>query len=339
MARYCFYCGRELATGEKCSCRVQPSSGATKGSAAAGSASAGDRSTRSNAGSAGSAGTSGSTSSAGSAGSAGTTGRSSSASASSSSQSGPKAKGPQGPSFWSRFQAQQAKSRQPKRPAGKGSGSGRPVDWAVILAGLQQIGKYLARPVETIRQSVQYANTNRLMAFLMIHAVLGGFAVLAVGRQGTLDLMMQLTVVGSADNSLLETIFLFFQGVGLTLTLDLLLILITHLALRYVFRAGFSFNRIATSFVPVIFYQALFLLLAIFSLTTIPISSLMTLAAGLAVAAVALYLALRQLTNFEENRCFMLLTFILIIFTSVLAMVLSLALPVFKVLLDQTLPL
>lgn len=94
-----------------------------------------------------------------------------------------------------------------------------------------------------------------------------------------------------------------------------------------------------SSFVPVIFYLALFLLLAIFSLSTIPISSLMLLAAGLAVATVALYLALRQLTNFEENRCFVLVTFILVVFTSILATVISLAMPVFTALLDQTLPL
>jgi hypothetical protein len=347
MARYCFYCGRELATGEKCDCRIHQATGkagATRTASGTSSDAGPDRATTANS----SPSSAGPERAQGSTGSRGTT---AGPTGSATGQTGPqpKAKSTQKPSAWANFKTRQTKAPQPKRSRGKGfnkgskgaKGSGRSqfVDRAAILAGLQHFGRYLARPVEAIRQSVQYANTTRLLAFMLVHAALGGMATLTVSRLGTLDLLMQLTVVGSADNAVLESIFLFFQGVGLTLTLDVLLILITHLTLRYVFHAGFTFNRIATSFVPVIFYRALFLLLALFSLTTIPINSLLTLATGMAVASVALYLALRQLTNFEENRCFMLLTFIMLVFTSVLAMVLSLAMPVFKVLLDQTLPL
>ncbi|MBP1757555.1 MAG: hypothetical protein H6Q62_411 [Firmicutes bacterium] len=356
MARYCFYCGRELATGEKCNCRVHQAAG-TAGPTGTTSGSSYDAgpdkasATKPSQTGTGPDRTQSSASSAGaSAGSAGAAG-------SATGQTAPKskAKSAQKPSAWAQFKARHVKAPHPKRSRGqgfnqgpkgtkrykgaKGSGRGPSIDRAALLAGVLHFGRYLARPVEAIRQSVQYANTTRLLAFLLVHAALGGLTALMVSRQGTFDVLMQLTVVGSADNAVLESVFLFCQGVGLTLTLDLMLILITHLTLRYVFRAGFTFNRIATSFVPVIFYRALFMLLALFSLTTIPISSLLTLSAGMAVSSVALYLALRQLTNFEENRCFMLLAFIMLVFTSVLTMILSLAMPVIKVLLDQTLPL
>ncbi|MDD2533221.1 MAG: hypothetical protein PHC86_00790 [Eubacteriales bacterium] len=285
MARFCFYCGRELATGEKCDCRVHQSTSA--------------------------------------------------GSATQTKQAPPPPQAPPRPKA-----APQGKAAHTTRASHTARPKSGPVfDKAAILAGVQQFVRYLARPVETIRQSVQYADPRRLLTLILLHAALSGVAALILSQLGTLDLLLQLTVAGSADNPALGAIFLAVQGFGLTLAMDLLLIIITQIALKYVFKASYSLVRVASSLSPVFFYSILFLVLALFSLTAVPISSLLMLAAGLAVSAIALYLALRQLTNFDENRCFMLVVFILIAYTSVISMLLSLATPVLTVLLDQTLPL
>ena len=270
MARYCFYCGRELATNEKCNCRTH-----------AGTASATDN---------------------------------------------PKKQTEKPPK-----QAARPTARKPlRKPA-----------WnkAALMAAFQNTLRYFARPVDTIRQSVQAADSKRFLTLLLLHAALGGVSALLLSQLGTLDLLLQLTIAGSANNPTLAAVFMGIQGFGLTLVYDLILVVVTLLSLRYVFRADYTFIRVAGSLTPVIFYSILFTILALFSLSAVPISSLMTLAAGLAVSAIALYLALRQLTNYEENRCFMLTVFILLIYTSLIAMLLSLASPAINVLLDQTLPL
>jgi hypothetical protein len=221
---------------------------------------------------------------------------------------------------------------KPRRSAGtKGQSS--------LLGSLAKILGYVARPVEMIHQAVLENNASRLLTQLLIHAGLGGLAAVVIDRSGTLDLILQLTIVSATGNAGLQSMFLFIQGAGLILVLDLMLILLTQLVLRYGFRASYNLIRVAASLTPVVFYSTLFLLLAILSLSTSPFSSLMLLASGLAISTLALYLAIRQLTRFEENRCFLLVTLVIILFTSLLATLINLALPVLNVLVSQTLPL
>jgi hypothetical protein len=221
---------------------------------------------------------------------------------------------------------------KPRRSAGtKGQSS--------LLGSLAKILGYVARPVEMIHQAVLENNASRLLTQLLIHAGLGGLAAVVIDRSGTLDLILQLTIVSATGNAGLQSMFLFIQGAGLILVLDLMLILLTQLVLRYGFRASYNLIRVAASLTPVVFYSTLFLLLAILSLSTSPFSSLMLLASGLAISTLALYLAIRRLTRFEENRCFLLVTLVIILFTSLLATLINLALPVLNVLVSQTLPL
>lgn len=307
MARFCFYCGRELATNEKCNCRTHQAGPGPQSTTQPGGQSSTSQ-TRSDSGQ-----------------------KAYSQTFQGSASQGSAAQQKTRPAWTSWFNQPRA-----RRPA---SHARRPLNKAAALAFVQQFLRYLSRPVDTIRQAVQAADAGRLVTLLLSHAALGGVAALLLSQLGTLDLLLQLTVAGSADNPALGAIFLTVQGFGLTLVLDLLLIIVTHVALQYVFRTGYSLVRVATSLTPVFFYNILFMILALFSLSAVPISSLMTLVAGLAVSAIALYLALRQLTNFEENRCFMLAVFILLVHTSLIAMLISLATPVLTVLLDQTLPL
>ncbi len=305
MARYCFYCGRELASNEKCNCRshqggqsAQPQKDQAKSPPSGGNSQASDSARQQNAGA-------------------------------SQKQQDPRK---QQKTAW---QAPKFKKPVFTRPSFRKQTFNK----TALLAFGQNIARYLARPVDTIRQAVQAADPRRLGTLLLLHAALGGVFALLLSQMGTLDLLLQLTVAGSADNPTLAAIFMAVQGFGLTLVFDLLLIVITHLSLRFIFRTEYPLIRVATSLSPVIFYQIVFSILALFSLSAVPISSLLTLAAGLAVSAIALYLALRQMTNYEENRCFMLAVFILLIYTSLISMLLSLAAPVINVLLDQTLPL
>ena len=174
---------------------------------------------------------------------------------------------------------------------------------------------------------------------MLTHAVLGGLFLLRVEQLGTLDLFLELTQVRLAAQPLLAGLFLFLQGFGLILVFDWLLILVTHLTLQYLFRTPYALSRLAASFVPVLFYQAFFCLLALLSLTLVPVASMMTLAAGLALTLLVLYLVIRQLTGFDENRCFVLVTFVSVVFTSLVSLVINLAIPVLTLLLEQSLPL
>ncbi|MDD2457153.1 MAG: hypothetical protein PHQ83_01435 [Eubacteriales bacterium] len=320
MARYCFYCGRELASGEKCNCRSH---------AAGGSHQEQVRQTHSSAGP-----TQAKTSQSSSSQTKTTTGPHATGSRTGSTKA-------KGPGFWSRFQSATTNSQpfgQKKHRSGS-FGPKKTLDTAAILAGFGQYLRYLTRPVDSIRQAVQYLNPHRLLVVSLIHAALGGFAMVRVDQLGTLDLLLQLTQVQLTANPFLAGLFLFIQGAGVALVFDWLLILVTHLTLQYVFKTPYALTRVAASFVPVIFYLALFQLLALMSLTLVPVASLLTLAAGLAIALLVLYLAIRQLTGFDENRCFVLVTFVIVVFTSLMSLVINLALPVLTLLLEQSLPL
>jgi hypothetical protein len=321
MARYCFYCGRELASGEKCTCRSQAAGGSHQEQARQAHNSQGSSQAK------------------GSSQGKGSQARSSSATG----QSGPKAGSTRtkGPSFWSRFQSATTKSQPfgPKKTPPGSFGQKKALDTAAILAGFSQYLRFLTRPVDSIRQAVQYLNPHRLLVVALVHAVLGGLALLRVDQLGTLDLLLQLTQIQLAGHPFVAGLFLFIQGAGMALVCDGLLILVTHLTLQYVFKTPYALTRVAASFVPVIFYLALFQLIALMSLTPVPVASLLTLAAGLAIALLVLYLVIRQLTGFEENRCFVLVTFVIVVFTSLLSLVFNLAMPVLTLLLEQSVPL
>ena len=54
------------------------------------------------------------------------------------------------------------------------------MDTVTLLAGFGQYLRYLTRPVDSIRQAVQYLNPHRLLVVSLIHAALGGLAMVGV---------------------------------------------------------------------------------------------------------------------------------------------------------------
>lgn len=368
MARYCFYCGRELTTGEKCQCR-------THGTAAGGSSQAGpepagpDRpagnsdsqnpANRQTAGSgqaaktakAGDTARSGKTAKTTKTGKAGKAEKASASARAESRWSGrPAANNAQtrvksgGPGWFKTWQSRFSQAGQTSRSArgtpwgqAKSSASGRRFDLAGLLTSLMQITRYFNRPADTIRQAAQYANRRRTFLLLALQGVLGGAALLAASWQPQFSVILQLTIVSTRQaQPLVSGLFIFLQGLGITLVANLILILIDHLALRYLFRQPVDFIRLLSGQNPALLYFNLFLLSALLSLPVSLISSLLMLVAGFALAAIAHFLALRQITGFDENRTFTLIAFVMLVYSAFLATLFNLALPVLKNLLDQS---
>jgi hypothetical protein len=310
MARFCFYCGRELLSGEKCQCRSNstPDQGAARtdsGSQSSGPSSAGQ--------------------------SAGPTGTS--------------AKKARGRSFFNRFQHMKPKpdtgnGRQYGSTAGRTSRQRRPPDLVTILTNLQQITRYFTRPADTIRQAAQFSDRRRTFLLLGTQAILGGAAMVLAAGQPQFTAILQLTIANSPQSlPFFSALFIFLQGFGLTLAANLLLILIDHLLLRYLYRQPVDLIRLLTAQSPAFLYFNLFSLSALLALPGSLISCLLMLIAGFALAGVAHFLALRQITGFDENRSFILLASILLVYATLLAMLFNLAMPVIKSLLDQSIVL
>jgi len=219
-----------------------------------------------------------------------------------------------------------ASSRQGFRP-----------DPAALLTGLQQVSRYFQRPADTIRQSAQYANRRLTFILLAVQSLLGGIALLVASWQPQFAAMLQLTIVSTRQTQpLVSALFIFLQGMGITLIANLLLILIDHLVLRFLYRQPVDFRRLLAGQNPALLYFNLFMLSALLSLPGSLISSLLVLGAGFGIAAIAHFLALRQITGFDENRVFAVMAVVMLLYSSIMAMLFNLALPVLKSLLDQS---
>ncbi len=210
-------------------------------------------------------------------------------------------------------------------------------DPAALLTGLQQASRYFQRPADTIRQSAQYANRRLTFILLAVQSLLGGIALLVASWQPQFAAMLQLTIVSTRQTQpLVSALFIFLQGMGITLIANLLLILIDHLVLRFLYRQPVDFRRLLAGQNPALLYFNLFMLSALLSLPGSLISSLLVLGAGFGIAAIAHFLALRQITGFDENRVFAVMAVVMLLYSSIMAMLFNLALPVLKSLLDQS---
>ena len=117
---------------------------------------------------------------------------------------------------------------------------------------------------------------------------------------------------------------------------SLLLVLIYHLSLRYVFHRPTGYMKLLHSLCPSVLYFSVFVLSGLLTLNRSPFTALLMAVAGFAVAAVIQFLSLKQLTGLEDNRSLMLISFVMLVFSSILALMFNLSLPVLNALLDQT---
>lgn len=337
MARYCFYCGRQLNSGEKCGCRSAGNGGASAQQARSGPESQPEPE-RADASQKGQ-------------------------SARQSSPFGGHLK----PTNWLKrlitafnpWAGTDAASAQ--RPSGKtafgtGSSAGRrksasgprssarhrqasPVrfDRHRLLSGLRAAGNYFVHPADQISQSVRAENRLASLLILALNGITGGLFLNMATRQPHLKVLFSLNTATAVGRQTPGTfLFLFIQGFGINLAASLLLVLIYHLSLRYVFHRPTGYMKLLHSLCPSVLYFSVFVLSGLLTLNRSPFTALLMAVAGFAVAAVIQFLSLKQLTGLEDNRSLMLISFVLLVFSSILALMFNLSLPVLNALLDQT---
>lgn len=320
MARYCFYCGRELTTGEKCNCRTT------------GSGSHGDGKTHT----ADTAGSGSSTSGQQTAGSGSGTARATAKKTSFFKRIfnpiNPFASGPSARSSASR--PNQRPKAQKARPA---SQPRQPVTVRSVLLGLQQFGAYLVRPADSVRSSLQKINRRFVLLILLLQSICGGlFLLVAASRPMVRALLALSNATASGSINFANGLFLFIQGFGIAITAVLLLALLYHLSLKYLYRHPVSFQDLLAVLSPATLYFTVFLLASLLTLSSSVFSALMLVVTGFAISAIAQYLAVREVGGTDDNRSFVLVTFVMLIYTSVLSLLLNLSLPMLMALLETS---
>jgi len=317
MARYCFYCGRELNTGEKCNCRSTSSGSHTaeKSQSAPGSGS----------------------------------GTGPGASAASGARPAASVKKE---SIFKRIlnainpfasggssrPAAASKAKQPHPPKARPTAQPKqPLSLHSVLAGLQQFGAYITRPADSVRSSLHKANRRFVMIILLLQGICGGlFLLVAASRPMVRALLSLSNATASGSINFANGLFLFVQGFGVAIVATLLLSLLYNLTLKYLYRHPVSFQDLLAVLSPATLYFTVFLLAALLTLASSVFSALMLIVAGFAVSAIAQYLAVREIGGTDDNRSFVLVTFVMLIYTSVLSLVLNLSLPMLLALLEST---
>ena len=317
MARYCFYCGRELNTGEKCNCRSTSSDSRTSEKSQA------------------------------------TPGSGSGSGPGANPAAGARTKEPvKKESIFKRIinainpfasgnsnrpvAAPKAKRPRPvkARPAAQPR---QPVTLQSVLKGLQQFGAYITRPADSVRSSLHKANRRFVMIILLLQGICGGLFLLVTASRPTVRALLSLSnATASGSINFANGLFLFVQGFGMAIVATLLLALLYNLTFKYLYRHPVSFRDLLAVLSPAALYFTVFLMAALLTLSSSVFSALMLIVAGFAVAAIAQYLAVREIGGTDDNRSFVLVTFVMLIYTSVLSLVLNLSLPMLLALLDST---
>ncbi len=321
MARFCFYCGRELSNGEKCNCR-------TTGSPYSQAKASGPQSSEAKAG----------------------------AGPAASQPNGKQAQASKRKGSFKRFvqafnpfsstgAARQQSSSRPRQPKAsrpiyqktKPKAAGIHLNPQSIFLTLRQIGQYIIHPADSIRQAQTSGSRHSVLLILLLQGLCGGLFLLTATNQTFLRSLLALNIASASQSyNFLNSLFIFLQGFGISLAASLLLVLIYQLVLRYLFRQSVGFLQILISLSPSCLYFTLFMLAGLLALPASFFSALMMLLAGFAIGAIAQYLALRQMSGFDDNRSFMLITFVMLLYTGALAMLLNLSLPVIRALFDQS---
>ncbi len=317
MARYCFYCGRQLNPGEKCGCR------AAGGTSSDQQAQQAKQTTSHQTGQDRAAG--------------GKTNQTHTKwhqrliqffnPFSSRSQTG------------TAYKSSSARSTGTKKRQNRTRRTFRPIrlNRQTFITALRQAGQYIVRPADRIRTAVSSGSSFSVMVIIIVKGILGGVMMLIAVSQPHLQAILSLNIatINSGWN-FGSQVFLFIQGFGIDLTASLLLVLIYYLVLRYVFRQPTGFRQLLCGLSPAFLYFSVFMLGGLMTLAGSLFSALLMLAAGFALSTVAQYFAVRQMTGFDDNRSFILTGFVLLLYSSVLSVLLNLSLPVFNALLDQS---
>lgn len=350
MARYCFYCGRQLNSGEKCGCRSTGNGAPPQQASSSQAGQAPHDQTRQKEDTPSSRQRKETPPAADPAKKAETGDKNRTARPTSTSRSSARKE-----SWFSRLitafnpwaTTQSGSASKPGKNARPGSGSGsaawrkqnRPLrlDRHVLLSGLRAAGNYFVHPADQVSQSVRAENRLASVLILALYGITGGLFLNMATQQTHLKVLFSLNTASAVGRRSVATfLFLFIQGFGINLAASLLLVLIYHLSLRYLFHRPTGYVRLLHSLCPSILYFTVFVLSGLLSLNRSPFTALLMAVAGFAVAAVIQFLTLKQITGMEDNRNLILIGFVMLVFSSILALLFNLSLPVLNALLDQS---
>ncbi len=314
MARYCFYCGRALSPGEKCTCREDSR-----------------KKTDSATGSDQQSGHAGSTDYSGNKNTTGKRQERSSAKI----------------SWIDRFKQQRARSQAAKARAQASSGNKpkpRPVfhrpDKMAVFASIQQLIRFFSKPADTVRQAVQYADRRKAVILLGIESLTGGFLLAALSGKAEINGLFQLTIVQTGSRSAaINNLFLFMQGVSLVLSMHLILASLLYFLMKIFVRQPVDFTRLISSISPISFYSALFLFMSAMAIRGSMFYAVMLLVACFGMTMMMMFITLRQLCQIDENRAAGLTALLMTAYAAVISLMISQIAPVLKTLFDMQLAL
>jgi hypothetical protein len=307
MARFCFYCGRELTIGEKCGCR---SAGSSTGQAAEPEA-----------------------------------GQQAGKSDQYSQKTQQKAKNARthaaahgkGPTRRAAYSAETGYGTDTSYAGYTSAARSTHINWKGFMTLARQLGQYLMRPGDSAREAAMGTTRQPMLAVLLLQGICGGFFLLTVIRQSLLQALLSLSISALPQTgSFLGSLFVFVQGFGISLAASLLVTLLYQLSLRFLFRTPFTFQRLLTALCPSFLFISVFLFVAMITLNASIFNSGMLLLVGAAAAAMLHLLAIKQMTGMDDNRILTLVIFVLIIYTGILALLFNLSLPVLRILIDQS---
>lgn len=189
---------------------------------------------------------------------------------------------------------------------------------------------FITRPVDAIRTVHLSERSQTTGLIFVLNGVLTGLYFYAVSKQPQFRLIYQIgTETGAA--SPINSWLLLIQGLVIGIASGFLMALLYLLAIRFIFRQSIRYISLLNGISPALIYSALFILASVLVLPSSIISALFTLVAGFGLSAIAQYIAVRRLTSFSDNRCFMLVALVMLFYTSLMALLLNQILNLAKV--------
>lgn len=297
MARYCFYCGRELAEGERCSCRTARNSGFGPDAA--------DNEPNRRAGTG---------SRTGQAADAPRSSSSSSSAASSAAADNKRKQGRKRRSWRSRFaawRAERVNARQAERSRRRAEREERKRQREARQGGAASfngrsvftfIHQLFTRPTAIISGS-RHAGMTRMVVAYLLEALVFSLIVLTFVRFSNLTRIALLRDLTLNNDRLWESAGLaMLRGFAAALLLSFLRVLIARLVFRFIGRQRVPMDDLYRTFLPGTYYEILFMLISLLFVSGTGLQSLVMLLCAFAVRTMIDTYSLKDTVQLSTDR-------------------------------------
>ncbi len=195
------------------------------------------------------------------------------------------------------------------------------------MLSIRRFVQYLTRPVDSIRGAVHTANRPHILLTLLIRGIAGGFFCCFFLKSPRS--LAPVVESGQCRHRLGydKQSICFFQGLGDIHRRRTVADTPYLLSFRFLYRSSKSYFSLLAGFMPSNLYFSIFLLAGVLTISSSILSALMLLLAGLAVAGAAQYVAIVEISGFEQNRCFTLMAFVTLIYMFLVSLLMNLSLP------------